>query len=148
MMPLQERSAMTQHQLPDNPEDNEIFELPEGQSIGGANVIYILKSGKQVGSAQQLSAVHNVSGKHVAERVTCAEELKVGDIVRVKGLQYNYTSVRFVQFFGWIGHAHSANPITLKDENYRIVAVTLIGTTGDSHRIYEKMCLELIGDKK
>ena len=149
-MNLTDRSAVIETLLPDDPEDGYIFTLPEGQTVGGANVIYMYKGGKRIGTVQQLSAVNNVSGKHVLDRTITNTELKKGDVIQVIGVQYSFTRVRFVQYYGWIGDTDYSEKsgICIHDKHYKVMDVSGVGFQTEGHNVYEKVCLETIQKEK
>ncbi len=149
MMPLQgDRSAIIQTMLPDDPEPGHEFVLPEGQTIGGANVINIWKGGKLLGAITQVSPIPNVSGKYDAVRVTSRLKLRVGDLVRIRGWQHNFTAIKFVEGHGWIGCQTTGKPSPLMDKHMKILEVFPIGDSTPGFYLYERVCLEIIkGDE-
>lgn len=149
-MNITDQTAVIETLLPDDPEDGYVFVLPEGQTVGGANIIYLYKGKDRIGTIHQLSAVNNVSGKHVADRTTSTIPLKKGDIVHVIGIQYPFTEVRFIQFFGWVGSGpySEKDGIRLHDKHYRIIDVSPVGIQSPGHNVYEKICFETIQKEK
>ena len=145
MLPIQgDRTAMMQTLLPDDPEPGQELVLPEGQTVGGANVINVHKAGKLLGALNQLAPIPNVSGKYEASRLTSKLKLKKGDVIRIQGWQHNYNAIQFVESFGWIGSQTTGEPISLIDKHMRILALFPIGANTPGFYLYEKVCLEII----
>jgi hypothetical protein len=136
---------MLQTVLPEDPEDGQIVTMPQGQIIGGANVINVERSGKLLGNVSQIAPVYTSSGKYEALRVATCDQIKTGDILHVKGWQYNYTSLIFLEGFGWAGYEYDENnPTSLMDKHMRVIAALQIGRHGLNCYLYEKVCLQLI----
>jgi len=149
--PLQDRNALFQHLLPADPEPDQVVNMPEGQVIGGANVINIYMDTKLIGSATQLSAVPNVSGKYDLTRVSSKRVIKLRDTLQVVGRQFVFNSVIFVEYFGWVGKDTVGEPQILSDKLYTVLAALPIGPNTEGFQLYEKVCLDAIttnGDKK
>lgn len=145
MLPIQgDRTAIIQTLLPDDPEPGQEVIFPDGQTVGGANVINISKAGKLLGALNQLSPIPNVSGKYEASRLTSKRKLKKGDVIRIQGWQHNYNAIQFVESFGWIGSQTMGNPISLIDKHMKILALFPIGANTPGFYLYEKVCLEII----
>jgi len=140
-----DRTAMLQSVLPEDPEDGQIVTMPKGQTIGGANVINVERSGKLLGNASQIAPVYTSSGKYEATRVASCERINAGDILHIRGWQYNYTSLIFLEGFGWTGYeSDETNPIQLMDKHMRVIDALRIGRYSPSCYLYEKVCLQLI----
>lgn len=146
MMPMVdgERTAIVQTMLPEDPEPGFELILPEGQTIGGANVINIWKGSKLLGSTSQVAPMPNASGKYSASRVNSKTRLKEGDIIHLKAWQHNYISIQFIESFGWIGKKTNNKPLILMDKHMRVLATFSIGEHAPGYYLYEQICLEAI----
>ena len=145
MIPLDgERTAVIQTMLPEDPEDGFEFTIPEGHTLGGANVISVWKGGKLLGATSRVAPIPNASGKYDASRLTSRIRLKSGDILRIIGLQHNYISIQFVEGFGWIGKQTNKKPNTLMDKYMRVLHTFPIGEDCPGFYLYERVCLEII----
>ena len=149
MMPINERTALIQPLLPEDPEPGQIFRLEKGQVVGGATVINVYKGGTLIGAAQSLTPIANVSGKYCVDRLSSSIELKERDVLHIKAIQYSFNQVIFIEYFGWIGSGVIKKHVTLADKHYRVLAVIPVGEQNNQFRLYEKVCLEVIqGEKK
>ena len=149
MMPLDgNRTAIMQAMLPEDPEPGQEFILPEGQTVGGANVINISKAGKLLGDITRLSPIPNVSGKYDASRVHSKGRIRQGDLVRIQGWQYNFNAIKFVEYFGLIGSQTVGDHLPLMDKYMKVLAVFEIGESTSGFYLYERVCLEALkGDQ-
>ncbi len=150
MMPMLdgERTAVIQTMLPEDPEHEFEFVLPKGHTIGGANVINIWKGGKLLGATSSVSPIPNASGKYDASRLTSRVRIKAGDVLRIRGWQYNYISIQFIEGFGWIGKQTNGEPNNLMDKNVRVLAAFQIGDDTPGFYLYERVCLAVIKGAK
>lgn len=139
-----DRTALLQTILPEDPEDGQVVEMPNGQTVGGANVINAYKGGKLCGSISQMTPIFNASGKYEAARFASSTKIRVGDVVRILGVQHNYVSLKFVEYFGWIGHNTDPTPITLMDKSMRVIEAFPLGAYTPGYYLYEKVCLDVL----
>lgn len=149
MLPLHEKSSVVEQLLPEDPEDRQVFELPEGQLVGGATVVSVYKHGKLVGSLSSLYPIVNVSRKYSGTRLSASTSIQEKDVVRIVGRQYSYNSVIFIQYFGWLGYKATGEPVVVSDKFYKVLAITPAGPEeepSDFH-LYEKVCLEALEEK-
>lgn len=149
MFPIHERATLIQNQLPDDPEDRQIVEFPEGHPVGAATVISIYKKNKLVGTTTTLSPIPNVSKKYATSRLSAVTPIREGDVLRIVGYQYAFNSVIFIQYFGWVGHQTTGEPTILSDKFYRVLAATPVGPEdkNSDFRLYEKVCLTVLEEK-
>lgn len=148
MMPVHTKETLIQTQLPDDPEPGEVFILPEGQTIGGANVINVFQGPSLLGAAQSLAPVPNVSGVYFLERLATRNELKPRDILRVKATQYTFIELTFIEYLGWCGTKMSDTTYTAFDKHLKVRDIVPIGTVTDGFNLYERICLEKIKGAK
>ncbi len=144
MMPIQDRNVVIDADLPVDPENGTVYDIPDGKTAGSVNIIYVYHKNKQIGNGQQLSAVPNVSKKYALLKVHTNYALKPHDIIRVKAAQYMFTSLKFIDYFGWSGHEYSPAPIILHDRNYRVLDIVKVPGDNDRCNLYEQLCLEMI----
>lgn len=151
---IQDRTAIMSPMLPEDPEPGCVHTLPEGQIAGGANVLSVFrweidsKSGKLIGSTNNLVPVSNVTGKYYTERLSSSQELKKNDVIRIVARQFNFNQITFVEYFGWIGSGVTSIPTTLSDKIYRVLTAIPIGPNTPNFWLYEKVCLEIINKEK
>lgn len=149
MMPVTDRTALIQPMLPDDPIPGQVYTLPEGQIVGGANVLNVYKGSKLIGATTNLVPISNVSGKYYMERLSSVIPLKEKDVVRVLAQQFNFNEITFIEFFGWVGTGALEVTNILSDKHYRILAAIPIGPSETNFQLYEKVCVEVIqGAKK
>jgi len=139
-----DRTAMLQTVLPEDPEDGQVVTMPEGQTVGGANVINAQRGSYLLGSISQVAPVFNSSGKYEATRVASCLEILKGDVIRVVGYQHNFVSLKFIEGFGWQGYKTDGNPLVLMDKHMKVLAAFPLGLHSGNHYLYEKVCLQLI----
>jgi hypothetical protein len=140
-----DRTAILHATLPEDPDDRQVVTMPKGQTIGGANVITVTRSGKLLGSVAQIAPIYTSSGKYEASRVATCSQIKKGDILHVHGHQYNYVSLMFLEGFGWTGYdVDEQNPLVLMDKHMKVIDAFRIGPHTPYCYLYEKVCLQLI----
>ena len=122
-----DRTAILQTLLPEDPENGHLVAMPAGQTVGGANVISVHKGGKFCGTVTQVAPIHNSSGKYEALRLSACVRIRVGDTLRILGQQYHYTSLKFVEGFGWQGHETNDAPLPLMDKPMRVLETSVLG---------------------
>jgi len=132
--------------LPENPKTGDVYTVPEGQQVGGAQVINIHYKQQVIGNAQFLSAVTNVSGAFTLTKVTTDRALKRGDIIHVVGTVLGYDKVTFTQYYGWAGTWVNGLTSKIHDNKYKVIDTTYVakGTTGPTLHVYERICLQAI----
>lgn len=139
-----DRASMLQTVLPEDPEDGQVITMPEGQTVGGANVINFERGGKLLGSVSQVAPVYNASGKYEATRVASCSKIRAGDVIHVRGWQFNYISLKFTEGFGWTGYQTDNTPIPLMDKHMKVLDTFIVGAHAPGCYLYEKVCLQLI----
>ncbi len=130
--------------LPEDPENGTVVTLPEGQTVGGANVIQAVRGGKVLATISQMAPVRNSSGKYEATRAASCTVINPGDILRILGWQYTFKSLKFVESFGWMGHETDPTPLSLMDKHVRVLDTSLLGPDPSGIYLYEKLCLSVI----
>jgi len=138
------RANIIEAMLPDDPEPGQKFKLEKGQTVGGATVINIRRSGELLGSIQTLNPIPNLSGRYAAVRVTSTRELKPGELLRVQGLQYTFISLQFVEGYGWMGDKTLKDPTVLLDKYMRVLHVLPVGDTTENFYLYEQVAFSAI----
>lgn len=143
MTPQQQRDAMLNALLPVEPEPDQVIEMPEGQSAGSAHAIFIYKGEDLIGSASSFAPVENVSKKGMLTRATTNTPVVKDDVLRVTYSQYEFTSVIFVDYFGWLGNDFY-NAVTVYNRYFKVVHVFPIGEKSPNCNLYERICLQTI----
>jgi hypothetical protein len=143
MFPLQEHNALLETLLPEDPEPGKVVTFPEGHTVGGSSIISIYnKTGRLIGSASQLAPIPNVSRMYELSRLSACEAVAEKNEIRIIARQFNYNSVIFIQYFGWIGYGFEKNSIVLSDKKYKVIAAIKTGPEEPSgFYLYEKVCL-------
>ncbi len=139
-----DRTSLLQTILPEDPENGQTVEMPDGHTVGGANVISVHKGGKFCGTVSQVAPVYNSSGKYEATRLSSCVKLRIGDVVRVLGWQYNFISLKFVEGFGWQGYKTDNKPLSLMDKSMRVLEAFTLGEHAPGYYLYEKVCLTIL----
>lgn len=149
MFPLQEHNALLETLLPEDPEPGKVISFPTGHTVGGTSIISIYNhAGRLIGSASQLAPIANVSRMYELSRLSTCEAVAEKNEIRIIARQFNYNSVIFIQYFGWIGHGCEKIPIVLSDKKYRVIAAIKTGPEEPSDfYLYEKVCLTIMEEK-
>ena len=149
MSQLQSKENQLRTQLPTAPEDGEVYVLPEGTNAGGASVVSIYHGADFIGTCQHLTPMTNVSGMFYLERASLKKVLKPRDVIRIKAESYTFSSIKFVNFFGWVGEEVSPQVFTAFDEFLKVRNVVPVGPQTDGFHVYERVFLEILkGAKK
>jgi len=127
--------------LPTDPEANEVYCVPEGQVAGASYVLHIKKDGEDVGTAEQLERVVNVSGKATLSRTSSSQAIEKGTLIETAFKRYDYKSVIFVEYFGWIGYDCYEKVETMERNKWKVLAVLTVGPQSPGKYFYEKLCL-------
>ena len=143
MLPLQERTNLLESMLPDDPEDRQVVEYPEGQVVGASIVISVYKQDKRIGAASSVYPIVNVTRKHTANRLSSNVPIAEKDVIRIVAQQFTFNSVIFIQYFGWIGYKVIGEPLITSDKFYRVITAIPVGPKDNAEfHLYEKVCLE------
>ena len=134
-------------QLPDDPDDGQIFKSPNNEYLGGSIVISIFRGKELLGSATSLESVPTMSRKYQLTRMSSSRLLKKGDIINVKIIHNNYNELIFKDGYGWLGHKSKDNAEVLQEDNFRIEAFLTVGPVSASSYLYEYVCVEKIKEK-
>jgi hypothetical protein len=132
---------MLEATLPEDPKDKETYTVPEGQIAGASYVLHLKKDGEEIGTAEQLDRVANVSGKATLSRTSSFQELKKGDTLETVFKRYDYKSVIFVDYFGWMGYECYKKVETMECNMWKVLAVLTVGPQSQGKYFYEKLCL-------
>jgi hypothetical protein len=139
----QSNSALIQALLPQDPDNGDVYVVPNGGTVGGSTVIYLHnhKTGELLGTATQLMPIANVSKKYSITRPSSKRKIAKGDLLRITAAIYPYTSLVFIDGFGWVGKDHGEKGHVLEDFTYQVDLAIPIGTQGVGYYLYEQLCL-------
>lgn len=141
MLAPQSRYTTMDATLPSDPEPNQVYTMPEGQIAGASYILHIYKNGILIGSAEALTKVQNVSGKSYLSRMHSKTEIKEGDRLEILFVRLLIKSVKYVEYFGWIGHTFY--PETQIEDKFLFDVVTTlpIQPLQEHLHVYERVCL-------
>lgn len=141
MIPLQERNSLLNALLPAEPESGEIVTMPDGQIAGAAHALHLYKGDTLIGTASSFAVIPNVSRRSSLTRAITSVPIKKDDLIRIRYVQYNFSSVIFIEYFGWIGH-EQVEYQTTHDRVYKVLHVLPLGPRTIKSNLYERVCLE------
>lgn len=144
MLPVRTRCTTLEDDLPQDPLPDQIFELPDSQVGGTSYVLHVLKKGAHIGTAEQLELIPNVSGKGMLSRAWALKPWKKGDVIEVLFVRYDYKSLIFREYFGWMGHECYDQHVVEEQHRWRIISLLKVGPQQPDLHFYEKICMEKI----
>jgi hypothetical protein len=146
----QSNTAVIQALLPQDPDNGDVYTVPNGGTVGGSTVIYLYshKTGELLGTATQLMPIANVSKKYSLTRPSTKRKITKGDLIRVTAKIYPYKSLMFIDGFGWVGKDHDEEAHVLEDFVYQVDLIVSIGVQGSGYYLYEQLCLTRLRSNK
>lgn len=128
------------HNLPIDPLPGELYQAPEGVSLGESTVIDILNpTGDVIGTTTGTGKVENVSRKWVIERTVTSIDLVPDLRIRIRATQFNITALVFYEYFGWAPYTYEIKEV-LTNTSFFVSHCVLISRSANQ-RIYEKVFL-------
>lgn len=143
MLPITEQQGLLQHILPENPQNGEVYAVPEGQIAGASILVCVYKGNTPVGVAAHLAAIPNVSNAAWLHRVVCSDPINTGDIVLVRGERMLFKSVIFIDGFGWLGYEVYDKIDVIHEKTYKVLHAFILPQQNAKQLIYERLCLNL-----
>jgi len=108
--------------LPKIPKPYQVVTVPEDIDAGSAVYINIYNlTGKHLGVAQTLKRMPNTCDCWQLLRVDTSALLCEGDRYCIAALEYRFTSVVFVEYFGWVGHDKESTPKQLIELTAKLI---------------------------
>jgi 3D (Asp-Asp-Asp) domain-containing protein len=135
---------MTTTELPEDPHDGQIFELPEDNFENYSGVLTIYTNNVCIGYTEKLDKIANISGMAELGRSILSERLPEGSTITVQFETIPIKSLVFINFFGWQAHKYSKK-ITIDWQNkYHVIHCVEITDRTGPQILYEKICVEKV----
>ncbi len=133
---------MTDYELPEDPDDGQIFELPEENDENYSGIIAIYSKGICVGYTEKIDTVPNISGMTELGRSVLSERLSKGAAITAQFEVIPIRSLIFVNFFGWQAHEYSNEVRVDWQKHFKVLHAVEIPERPGTQVVCEKLCVE------
>lgn len=133
---------MSEYELPEDPEDGQLFELPEGNADNYSGVIALYCEGTCIGYTEKIDTVPNISGMTELGRSVLSKRLSKGAEITAQFEVILIRSLVFVNFFGWQAGEYSKEVRVDWQKNFKVLHAVEIPDRPGTQIICEKICVE------
>lgn len=129
-------------ELPEDPYDGQVFELPENSADNFSGVLAIYKNSMCIGYTEKLDKIANISGMTELGRTVLSERLPKDTIITVQFEILPIQALVFVNFFGWQAHQYRKEITIDWQKTFKVLHTVEIQNRQGPQILYEKICVE------